>query len=148
MQVKSKLKSAAAVVAPVVPVAAPAEKAKAPVHAHREANMPMLYKGLSPYLNANRKTDIAVKGDHAYQTTDAQLPPRTVLCHTAIKAVWSGKSFPLRGLDNACMARLIHAGLIEYTGGMVATVDGIGRLRDGSTPAMAKLTVKGAAFGK
>jgi hypothetical protein len=123
-----------------------AKQAKAPaVHAHREAGVDTksAYAGLSDMLNANRKVAVRVLPKRDVSTLTDRM--RGTLY--AIRKVYNGRSFPLKGLDNGVMAHLIAAGLIETSGGMKEIVDGGLSIQDGSTPAMGKITAAGLKHG-
>lgn len=147
------LTSTALALVPAEPAAETAETETAETpskreHYHRARGVSAAhYAGLSSYFNSDRKTAIPV-GNTKYAVTLAQLTSRGLGLHTALRNAYGDATFPARGLDNAIVARLLSAKLIEHvSGGTFGLRDGVRYQFDGAEPVILGLTDLGQTYG-
>jgi len=123
--------------------AAPAKEAKTNAHLDAGVNV-SLYKGMSTFVNGNRKPQIATD----VEADTSKMTDRRRAGLYALRDAYGEKTFRPRGFDNRILAVLIGAGLVSATGGTKETINGIEYLVDGDKPITLKLTTAGQTYGK
>jgi hypothetical protein len=142
--VKTPTKTTTKTAAKTAAKKAPAEK-KAAVNTHVEAGIEVQrYTGPSKFVNANRKPQIRL----GVEAVAAKITDRQRQGLYALRDCYGGAAFAPRGFDNGILSMLIGAGLLSFTGGMQAVINGTSYQVDGDKPVRLKITAAGAAYGK
>lgn len=126
------------------PAKPPKEAKPKAVHFHVEHKVdPSKYRGLSSYLNDNRKANPR----DLPEMSPSKLHERSLTALAALREAYGQRQWQVRGFDNNIIAMLRAAGLIELHGGTTIQDGNYRRFVDGATPLVAKLTTAGMRYG-